>query len=346
MSLTLFGFLSALLIGLSVGFVLQRGRGCTNTAFRNLLLTKNSELATMIVVVVCIELIGYFILSLGIFGFVFVSNPLPLSYILIPLGGFIFGLGMVIAGGCAGGVCYRIGEGSASSLLALLGFATGIGIFVLPFLNNGVSDLRNNTLITIDGSNIMLTHFLPRWFWTLLAIFLLIIVIYRYYQKKLQLTHLLDNWNPIKTGIFIGILGVLARYFSTLNGREFGLSTTDGIAEIVQTTFLFQPIGWAGVFIITLILGSAFSSYRIGELKLSMPNKEGIFRYFGGGVLLGVGAMLGTGCNFGHIFGGIPELGFSSFVAVIFMLLGNWIGSYYYYIKLENKFPQSTPIPS
>lgn len=50
------------------------------------------------------------------------------------------------------------------------------------------------------------------------------------------------------------------------------------------------------------------------------------------------------GCNFGHIFGGLPELGISSIVATVLMLLGNWVGSYLFYNRLNYELPSSTPI--
>ena len=345
--LTIVGFTSAIIIGLLVGFTLQRGRACTNSAFRNLLLKGNTELMMMIIVTVCVELIGYYVLSTGVLGNEFTSNPLPFSYILIPLGGFIFGLGTVVAGGCAGGVCYRVGEGSMSSLLALFGFATGIVIIGASPLTGGVNSFRTNTLLSIDGATPSLSAILPRIYWTILAVIILIFTIYRYFVKQrkqeIKLKHLLPRWTPITTGIILGLLGVGARYYSTLSGRAFGLSTTDGIAELFQTLFLFKPIGWAGAFIGALILGSAISSSFNKEMKLSIPDRRSVFRFFGGGVMLGVGAMLGTGCNFGHIFGGIPELGMSSFAALVFMMIGNGIGSQIYYIKMNNKFPISSP---
>ncbi|MHA2330121.1 MAG: YeeE/YedE thiosulfate transporter family protein, partial [Candidatus Hodarchaeales archaeon] len=132
MVLPILDFTFALLIGGLTGIVLQRGRACTNTAFRNLLLIRNSDIFLGIVITVVVELIGYQILSFMVVpGFVFQSNPIEFSLILVPFGAFIFGLGTVIAGGCAGGTCYRIGEGSIKSLSAFFGFTFGIGILVI-----------------------------------------------------------------------------------------------------------------------------------------------------------------------------------------------------------------------
>lgn len=39
------------------------------------------------------------------------------------VGGIIFGIGMVIAGGCASGMLMRIGEGFEMHLITLVGFS-------------------------------------------------------------------------------------------------------------------------------------------------------------------------------------------------------------------------------
>jgi len=348
MTLSILGIFSALIVGLSTGLILQRGRVCTNTAFRNLLLAKNSELSLVILLTISIELLGYQILTFFP-GFVFISNPIPFSFILLPIGGFIFGLGTVVAGGCAGGVCYRVGEGSIRSTLAFLGYACGIGILAVGPLSVAVNEFRNGTSWIIDGQIPSLESIFPRTIWTVIAVGLAFGAIYRYRAQTHQLTHLLPNWSPIVTGILLGILGIFARYFSTLTGRAFGFSTVDGIGEVMSSLIsvfgfgTFQ-MGWAGVFLIALIFGAFISSFQIGEFRIRVPDRIAALRFFGGGFVLGIGAMLALGCNFGHILGGIPELGISSLFAFVFMMLGNWVGSYILYISLCHKLPDSTPI--
>jgi uncharacterized membrane protein YedE/YeeE len=300
---------------------------------------------------VTIELVGYQILTLLPHpGFTFESNPIPLSLLLLPIGGFLFGLGTVFAGGCAGGICYRIGEGSFKAFLAFLGFAVGIGILSIGPLSELVRNFRNSTSWLIDGRIPSLEMFFPRWVWTMIALGLAFsgIIYYNRMETK-QLTHLLPHWTPVVSGVLLGLLGVVSRYFSTLSGRAFGFSTTDGIGEIFQVIAsifgLFTPtqIGWAGLFILGLIIGAALSSIQINEFKLKIPNKLDVVQFFGGGTLMGFGAMFALGCNFGHIFGGIPELGLSSIIALIFMIIGNWFGSYFYYSLMNHELPDSTP---
>ncbi|MFW9903553.1 MAG: YeeE/YedE family protein [Candidatus Thorarchaeota archaeon] len=342
----------AIVIGILTGIILQRGRVCTNSAFRNLLFARNSELMIIVILTVTTEMIGYQILTLFPSPeFIFESNPISLSLLLLPIGSFLFGIGTVFAGGCAGGICYRMGEGSLKAFLAFLGFAVGIGFLAIEPLSGLISKIRIPTSWVVGGKIPSLEMILPRWIWTILALGLSISGIIYYYKKESkELTHLLPHWTPVVSGVLLGILGVVSRYFSTISGRAFGFSTIDGIGEIFQiiTSFIgiFSPIqiGWAGLFMIGLIFGAALSSIQINEFKLKFPARLDIIQFFGGGLMMGFGAMLALGCNFGHIFGGIPELGISSILALIFMILGNWLGSYMFYSVMNNDLPKSTPI--
>ncbi len=349
MAIQLFDVLIALLIGLTTGLVLQRGRVCANTAFRNLLLIRNSEIASILLITVLVEIVGYQFLEI-LQGTNFVSNPIPFSIILVPIGAFIFGTGTVLAGGCAGGTCYRIGEGSVKSFIAFIGFGSGVGILVIAPFKDILENLRNATDWSINGQIPSLELLFPRWVWTLLALVILAIFIMYQIPKTSKLTHLRPVWTPIISGILLGFLGVSARIASTSTGRAFGFSTTDGIGELFQTLAGIlnlidsQTVGWAGYFIIGLIGGSFISSIELKEFKLKVPNTTDTIKFFSGGFILGFGAIIALGCNFGHILGGIPELGISSFVAALFMILGNWCASLMIYTRLNHPYPTSTPI--
>ena len=346
MMIPILEYLLALGIGISTGLVLQRGRVCTNSAFRNLLLIRNAELSIIILVAVAVEVSGYFLLTL-MPGYVFNANPIQLSFIFLPIGAFIFGFGTVFAGGCAGGVCYRVGEGNCKSFLALIGFIIGIGAFAIGPIADIFRSVNNRSLLLINNQTPSLEQFAPRLIWTIAIVVGAGLLSYLFYFRSQghTLTHLRPRWTPPISGAALGILGTLTKYFSSLPPihRNFGLSTIDGIANIVQSIVTLQLFNWAGFFIIGLIGGSFVSSLSIQEFELITPKRKDIVEYAFGGFLLGIGAMMAGGCNIGHIFGGIPELGISSFLALILMLVGNWAGSYLYYVRWNNKWPESTP---
>ena len=346
MSIPIIQYIIALGIGMSTGLVLQRGRVCTNSAFRNLLLIRNGELSTIIPVTVAVTVTGYFLLTL-MPGYEFSSNPIHFSFIFLPIGAFIFGLGTVFAGGCAGAVCYRVGEGNVKSLIALFGFISGIGILAAGIIAEVFQSLNSSSLILINNQTPSLEQFAPRSIWTIIIAFGSCLLVYFFYLKNAEhkLTHLRPEWTPIISGILLGVLGILTKYFSSLPPiyRNFGLSTVDGIANIAQSIVTFQLFNWAGFFMIGLIGESFLSSLNIKEFEVIIPTRKNVFQFFGGGFLLGFGAMMAGGCNIGDIFSGIPELGISSFFAMTFMIFGNWMGSYLQYIKWKNEWPESTP---
>ena len=72
---------------------------------------------------VIVQMAGVTLLS-GL-GYMPISVP-PFWWAANIAGGLMFGVGMVLAGGCSSGTCYRVGEGMAGSVLALTGFGLGI----------------------------------------------------------------------------------------------------------------------------------------------------------------------------------------------------------------------------
>ncbi len=114
-----------LLFGLVFGFILQRAGFCFTASFRDMFTSGDGRLARGVIVAIGVAMLGFAILQgLGI------RQPfvLPLGWHTL-IGGYVFGLGMVIAGGCATGTLFRIGEGSVQLLFALPGGMLGAALF-------------------------------------------------------------------------------------------------------------------------------------------------------------------------------------------------------------------------
>lgn len=123
-----------LLFGLAYGIVLERSRFCFASSFRDLFITRDERLARGVALGILVATIGFSLLvMLGI------RRPKILPVGLHTLvGGILFGLGMVLAGGCASGTLFRIGEGYITLWFALLGTLVGMIILAVtwPFLWN------------------------------------------------------------------------------------------------------------------------------------------------------------------------------------------------------------------
>ncbi|MHB8174640.1 MAG: YeeE/YedE family protein [Nitrospirota bacterium] len=111
--------ISGLGVGVIFGYTLQHGRFCMNTAFREVLLSRDFT-------VFRIYILALLILILGANGLdaagIIKLRVIPFTWLANVLGGYIFGVGMVLAGGCATGTLYRVGEGMIGSWFAALGF--------------------------------------------------------------------------------------------------------------------------------------------------------------------------------------------------------------------------------
>jgi len=116
------------IIGLCFGFVLQRSRFCFTASFRDPYLSGSTALTRALLLAFALTSIGFTIIKYlnyingnGIPGMNFV---VPIS-IATAIGAFIFGIGMVISGGCASGTFMRIGEGFQLQMITLVFFIVG-----------------------------------------------------------------------------------------------------------------------------------------------------------------------------------------------------------------------------
>lgn len=117
------------IIGLLLGMICQRSRFCIVASFRDPFMTGKSSSTVGIIVGILVGLIGFTLIKMFGVG----AGDLPLRYremtwvfphfwLRAPIGGFVFGLGMTIAGGCAVGTLWRVGEGQVKLWASAVGF--------------------------------------------------------------------------------------------------------------------------------------------------------------------------------------------------------------------------------
>ncbi len=123
-----------LLFGAAFGIILQRCRFCFVRAFRDPFMTGEAVPAKAVAISIIIGSIGVAILKWN--GF---RNEtlyvVPTFWWGALVGGTIFGIGMVIAGGCGSGTLWRVAEGQIKLWIALFTFATSNSI-ITAFLRS------------------------------------------------------------------------------------------------------------------------------------------------------------------------------------------------------------------
>lgn len=121
-----------MIIGLALGYVLQRTRFCFTASLRDPVLTGTTTLTKAVILAFMLSSFMYAALQIKLTGF----NLETLDIAVLPgnikavglhtvLGGFLFGVGAVIAGGCASGTLMRMGEGFIQQWIAIVFFITG-----------------------------------------------------------------------------------------------------------------------------------------------------------------------------------------------------------------------------
>ncbi|MFP4151755.1 MAG: YeeE/YedE thiosulfate transporter family protein [Alkalispirochaeta sp.] len=114
--------------GMVFGFVLQRARFCFTASMRDPYLTGSVALPKAVLTALAVTSIGFWAIQYGAFQ---AELPIPGQGFVAPvglttvIGGIIFGIGMVISGGCASGTLMRVGEGFAMQILSLVFFVVG-----------------------------------------------------------------------------------------------------------------------------------------------------------------------------------------------------------------------------
>lgn len=117
-----------LITGLGFGYILQRSRFCFTASMRDPYLTGGTTLTRSVLIAFAITTIGFTAIKYGYF-----KNGLPIPGMgyVVPIsvatviGAFMFGIGMVIAGGCASGTLMRVGEGFQMQILSITFFIIG-----------------------------------------------------------------------------------------------------------------------------------------------------------------------------------------------------------------------------
>ncbi|WP_432663047.1 YeeE/YedE thiosulfate transporter family protein [Wukongibacter baidiensis] len=119
------------ILGLLIGFTLQKSRFCFAASFRDPIMVGSASILKAVIIATIISTIGFAAIQYsavggnGIISFENVPGQIEPVGIHTALGAIIFGIGMVIAGGCASGTLMRIGEGFKLQLVVLLGFIIG-----------------------------------------------------------------------------------------------------------------------------------------------------------------------------------------------------------------------------
>jgi len=121
-------------LGIGLGVVLQKSRFCFTASLRDPVLTGSTSLTRATLIAFIIATIGFAILQ-----FTTLLKGGPITGYVSPvglhtaIGALLFGIGMVISGGCASGTLMRMGEGFTMQWISIITFIIGSCLGAMHF---------------------------------------------------------------------------------------------------------------------------------------------------------------------------------------------------------------------
>lgn len=370
--------LTAIPVGFLFGFFLEKADLCGSSAFSEAYMMRDWRKLGGIWVVIVTSMLGFALLSgLGLVHL----NPKPLIWANYIVGGVLFGIGIVLAGGCVSGCLFKTGQGNINSMAGLIGIPLGVCAVAYGPLHGFAKGLKQYAAKAADGSSITLstlTH-LPYWLLAIIFVVLTLIIAWtigrnrhksvttplKQDDKSILLKVLTGRWKPWQAGIAIGVLACFAYLSSASSGRNYPLGVTHGVMDVqvlvtdypvkhiwnkeknignvIQTaegskvtSVQAEPepkkdvVWWLILEVLALVVGANISARLSGKFNFAARPPDEIVIAFLGGIILGAGAAVASGCVVGNIMSGVALMSVGNIVFAVVVLLANWATTYFY----------------
>lgn len=316
------------IIGLMFGAAAQRSRFCTIAALGNWSLMRDYRQVHGYLAALAVVVFGTAFLEWG--GWVELDASSyrtgTLDWLGVAIGGLVFGVGAMLAGGCVTRTVVRSAEGNLGSIVALAaltmaGMATLFGI--IEPLRGG---LRDATAVQLPAGGAAVAYWLhlPGWVPAVSLGLLCTLLIVR-----------AGDWRQAKTlilsGAFIGACIVAAWWLTGYAAHDefeptapLSVSVVGPLTRGATYLTLGQVSGSLfGLFLIAGIFAGSFLGALVsGDFRWITPDGARIGHYLVGGAMMGVGAVMAGGCNIGQGLTGLGTLSLQSIVAVAAMVTG------------------------
>jgi len=312
-------YVSALGAGTLFGFVAQRGSFCLTRALSNLVLIGDSAIARAYLLALLVAMVGVH----GLEALGLVELPIrPFHWLANIVGGFAFGAGMIVAGGCASSTWYRVGEGAIGAWVILLGFGMGATTASVGALAPARRWLQEPSLI-LEGDSPTLPALLGVSPWVVIAV-LAGGALVLFARGAAEGQH--GKWRWWVTGLAVGVVIAAGWWASTFGGAPTGITFASNTGHLLTFPMIGYPnrVTWGMLMLAAVPLGAFAGAWRAGEFRWKLPPGWSLVKVFAGGLLMGASAVIAEGCNVTQGLTNSSTLALGSLTAFASM----WIGGY------------------
>ncbi len=322
-------YLSSLPIGVVFGYALQRGGFCLTRAFSNLVLTGDGRIMRAYVLALLVAMVGVQLVQAGDL----VDVPLrQLRWVANLVGGTLFGIGMILAGGCSGSTWYRLGEGAVGAAVVLLGFAIGATTASVGILGPVRAALQRPVITAADGGPATLHAVTGLPAWLVIAALLLLGGLWLW-RGRAAPDH--GRWPWPVTGTVVGALIALGWWASTFGDRPVGITFAANTGHLLTYPLVGYPtrVTWSMLMALGVPVGAFLAAWWSGEFRWKLPQGASLVQIFAGGLLMGAAALVAEGCNINQGLTNSATLALGSLVTFAAMGLGAWAALWALYLR-------------
>ncbi len=331
-----------LAIGFGFGFLLQRTQFCAMGSVSDIVMFGDWRRFRSWVLAAAVALVGAQLLEAQ--GIVDLDRTRYLgsriNWLGAVAGGFVFGIGMVLAGGCASRNLVRAGSGDLRALLILLviasfAFAAIAGAFGQMRVNVSEATALNTTSLGSPsqrlGDIIAAASTAPATTIRLSVVgcVALAMVIFVFSDKTFRASP-----RHIISGAGVGLAVIAAWALTGLAQDEFadrpvaieGLSFVAPLGSALdwfeRATAIGLP-GFAAATVFGTLIGSFIGAKTSGRFQLqTFVDVDDTVRHMIGASLMGIGGVFALGCTIGQGVSGLSTLSLGSLVSVTAIIAG------------------------
>jgi uncharacterized membrane protein YedE/YeeE len=154
-----------MLIGAGIGIVIQRVRFCFVRSFRDPFMTGEAVATRAVALSLMLSFVGFMIIKWA--GLQPETTYVYHHWIGGLVGGVIFGVGMLLTGGCGSGSVWRAGEGQVKLIIAVIMFALSNSLFKHYVFTNKVAQAWGKPYFLPDATG---------YFWAIVIVCLVMVV--------------------------------------------------------------------------------------------------------------------------------------------------------------------------
>ena len=333
-----------LAIGVVFGALLERTRFCAMGALSDLNAFGDARRLRAWLLASAVAIIGAQVLqAAGVVDLELAMYLAPtLNWLGNILGGLMFGIGMVFAGGCASRNLVRLGGGDLRAAVVLV----VMGVFAYMSLGGILGPLRaaleSATALPLPGDMsqsltallAFATDLAPAAArWAVTAVLAGALLAYCLRDAAFRASPLL-----IAGGVGVGLCVVAAWALTGLTYDEFAavpqapqalsfVRPAGDTLEYLQRYSAGPLPGFGVATVLGTVLGAWLAAWRAGRFKLlGFADSGDTLRNLAGAALMGIGGVVAMGCSIGQSVSGVSTLAAGSLLAAVSLIAGGLLG--------------------